>query len=539
MKPQHVDPGPSTSASRLRLVPSLLLVTLLFILPLTGSPPTRNPNEVVRIESAAAMAFAMQFDLDDTVNAYGLSEDVSIRDGRIFSDKAPGLSMIAVPALWIVNPLLERAPTLALPAYWPMRHALTLLLIALPTVGLAVLVGVTVPADDPNQRTALVLTAALATPLWTYGTVFFGHALAALLVTAAWLLMLGPPGRVITVTPRRAVLGGVAAGLAVASEYPTALIVAVVFSTLVVRKTSPHIIVSAGLGALVGVFPALWYHQVAFGAPWITGYSYKATVDFQSIVAHGFFGVGWPTTDALWGILGSARRGVLYFCPLLLLTPLGLWWMARARGMRDTGPIVTAISVYVLFAAGFVDWTAGWCAAARHLVPIIPLALVVALDAAVRLARNRWGAVIVAVLVAVSTTCTVLTVVLTPFFPPEFSTPLAQLVLPSLIDGAGFPNILSSAFGVGPVVVAVFVGFVVTGGAAWAASSLARHQPPWLPVVSVATAVTVVAALAWQGSTAGNDLRMMRAEVLRRLGHAAVADRIESPISSQAASTPD
>jgi len=538
MRSPHVDPGSPTTASRLRPVPSMLLATLLFILPLAGSPPAKNPNEVVRLESATAMAFALHFDLGDTIDAYGLSEDVSIRDGRIYSDKAPGLSMLAVPALWIVNPLFERAPNSALPVYWPMRHVLTLLLIALPTVGLAFLVGAMVPAGDSNQRTALFVTAALATPLWTYGTVFFGHALAALLVTAAWLLLLGPPGRVITVGPGRVVLGGVAAGLAVASEYPTALIVAVVFLTLIVRRTSPKILLAAGLGALAGVLPALWYHQVAFGAPWITGYSYKAAADFQSIHAQGVFGISWPTIDALWGVLGSARRGVLYFCPLLLLTPLGLWWMARARGMRDAGPIATAISIYVLFAAGFVDWTAGWCAAARHLVPVIPLALIVALDAAVRLARNRWGAVVVAAMIGASAVTTALTVVLTPFFPPEFAAPLAQLVLPSLYNGAAFPNILSSTFGVGPVAVAVTVGTFVTLAAAWASDRLAQRKPPWLPAVSIATAMTLVAALAWQGSTPGDDLRFMRAEVLRRLGHTVVADRIVEPTPSPAGSNP-
>lgn len=413
------DPGTSQPPARRPwwVGPPLFLVIALYVLPLAGSPTATNPNEVVRIELAVSIAFWAQLDLGATAAVYGLSEDVSIRDGRIYSDKAPGLSIVSAPVVWIVNPILGRAPSSDLPTYWPLRHALTLLMVALPTVGLAFLVGAAVPEVDPRQRTAFALIAALATPLWAYGTVYFGHASAALLVTLAWLLLLGPPDRITAIGVRRAAGGGAVAGLAVATEYPTALLVAVIFATLVARRSALPILAGATAGAFAGALPALIYHQVAFGAPWITGYSFKAASDFQAIIAHGVFGISWPSAEALWGILFGARRGIFFYCPLLLLTPLGLWWMVRSRGWRDAGPILAAIAAYVFFAAGFVDWTAGWCAAARHLVPIVPLAVVVALYAAKRLVKHRWGAMIVVMLIVVSGANAVLTIALTPFFP--------------------------------------------------------------------------------------------------------------------------
>ena len=122
-------------------------------MPLSGAPATANPNEVVRIELATSIAFWARFDLEDSAAKYGLSGDVSIRDGKLYSDKAPGLSMISAPVVWIINPILDRAPTSDLPAYWPLRHALTVLLLVLPTVGLAFLVGAAIPGIDPRQRT--------------------------------------------------------------------------------------------------------------------------------------------------------------------------------------------------------------------------------------------------------------------------------------------------------------------------------------------------------------------------------------------------
>ena len=525
----------------------ILLVIALYILPLADAPAVTNPNEVVRIELATSIAFWARFDLEDSAAIYGLSEDVSIRDGKLYSDKAPGLSMISVPFVWIVNPILGRAPSSDLPAYWPLRHVLTMLLLALPTVGLAFLVGAAVPKIDLKQRTAYSLIAALATPLWTYGTVFFGHASAALLITVAWFLLLGFPGQSSPPGPRRAALGGAVAGFSVATEYPTALLVAVIFATLLVRRTSLLVLVGAAAGAFAGALPALIYHQIAFGAPWITGYSFKAASDFQAIIAHGAFGVSWPSAEALWGISFGARRGIFYYCPLLLLMPLGLWRMVRKGGWRDAGPILTATVAYVLFAAGFVDWQAGWCAAARHLVPILPLAIAVALSVAETPSKHRWGAAIVVILIAISGTNALLTIALTPYFPPEFGAPLAQLVLPSLADGAGFSNLISSGIGITPAVVVILIGVIVIAALIWATGRLARishrvssrDQKIWQPAIFMTTVAVLLLIYSWQGSAPKPETELIRSQVLRRLGHTAVADQIEDSLLSATTAADD
>jgi hypothetical protein len=508
----------------------ILLVIALYFIPLSGAPADTNPNEVVRIELATSLAFWARFDLEDSAAIYGLSEDLSVRDGKIYSDKAPGLSIISAPVVWIVNPILPRAPSSDLPAYWPLRHALTLLLLALPTVGLAFLVGAAIPEIEPNRRAAYALLAALTTPLWTYGTVYFGHASAALFLTVAWFLLLGFPGQRSSLGPLRASLGGAVAGFSVATEYPTALLVAVIFATLLVRRTSLLVFAGAVAGAFAGAFPALIYHQIAFGAPWITGYSFKATSEFQAIIAHGAFGISWPSAEALWGISFGARRGIFYYCPLLLLMPFGLWWMVRKNGWRDAGPILTATAAYVFFAAGFVDWTAGWCAAARHLVPVVPLAAAVALLAATKLAEHRWGAAIVVILITISGTNALLSIALTPYFPPEFSAPLAQLVLPSLADGAGFSNLISTGIGIDAPLVVTLIGVILVAALIWATGRLVRERRIWLPAISLATVAVLLLIYSWQGSAPRAETELMRSQVLRRLGHASVADQIERSV---------
>jgi hypothetical protein len=512
----------------------LAVITALYLLPLAGSAIASNPNEVARIELAVSIAFWARLDLGSAAEIYGMSEDVSVRGSKVYSDKAPGLSIAAVPAIWTLEPLLPRAPASNLPAFWPLRHLLTLLLVALPAVALAFVIAAAVPDSDSGTRSAMAVIAALATPLWTYGSVFFGHAPAALLIAAAWYFLLGFPGVDSTVNVRRASIGGILAGFAIATEYPTILLVAVIFSTLLVRRTAPLILVSATAGACVGMLPALLYHQLAFGAPWLTGYALKAHGDFQAIHEQGIFGVSKPTFEALWGVLFSAQRGIFYYCPLLLLAPFGFFRMVKSRGWRDVGPLLIAVVIYVIFAAGFVDWTAGWCAAARHLVPVLGLLAVPALFAAKLLVENRLGSVVVVILVAVSGVNAVLSLVLTPYFPPEFAAPLAQLVLPSLTDGAGFSNLLSSALGTSPWITAILCGVVALLTLGLAANRLIGRMSWRLPVVFVATVAFLLSVYWWQGSSPSTENELMRAQVLRRLGHAAIAERIEGPLLAAA-----
>ena len=278
---------------------------------------------------------------------------------------------------------------------------------------------------------------------------------------------------------------------------------------------------------------------MSFGAPWLTGYGMKAHGDFQAIHGTGILGISLPTIEALWGILFSARRGVFFFCPILLLVPAGLRSMVKKEGWRDAGPLLAAFLVYVFFASGFVDWPAGWCAAARHLVPILPLAVAVALFAAAKLSDHRWGAVAVVVLVAISGANALLTIVLTPYFPPEFSAPLAQLVLPSLADGAGFSNLLSSGIGIAPTFVVVLTGMIVIAALIWATGSLVHRHMIWRSTISLMTIAALLLIYSWQGSAPKFETELMRSQVLRRLGHTAVADRLEESLLSAAESVED
>jgi hypothetical protein len=155
-----------------------------------------------------------------------------------------------------------------------------------------------------------------------------------------------------------------------------------------------------------------------------------------------------------------------------------------------------------------------------------------ALSSASRLAENRFGSALVAVLVAVSGTHAALSLALTPYFPPEFSAPFAQLVLPSLADGAGFQNLLSSWLGVPTWLVATLSGATVLVTLAWATGRLIGRAWWRLAGIFLATAAILLSIYWWQGSSPSTEVELMRAQMLRRLGHEAAADQLETSLLS-------
>lgn len=538
----HDSPPPRPTGVRRLGAAALLIgvVTGLYILPLAGAPPAANPNELVRIELALALAEWATVDLDPPAGIYGVSEDVARRDGRMLADKAPGLSLAAVPVVWLAAAgVVPAIPGTDLPRYWPLRHLLTAALVAVGSALLCFFVAGRVTGLDPGARLPLATLAAVVTPLWTYATVFFGHAPAAVLVAVAWLLLLRPmtdPGRA---GERSALLGGLAAGLAIATEYPTVLLVAVIGVTLAARRTPARRLAVAAAGAVAGMLPALAYHQAAFGAPWLTGYAFKADPGFDRIHTTGLGGVALPTVDAAWGVLFGAARGLFYYSPILILAPVGLWLMHRRSGWRESAPLAAAILVYVGFAAGFVDWQAGWCAAARHLVPVVPLLVIPTMVAvaAAAAARSGWAIAAVTVLAAVSAIRGLLTLAVSPFFPPEFARPLSEIVVPSLRDGAAAPTV-PGAVGIPDPLVWILAGLVVIGLVAWTLGSLAPARRRWV-ALSLCLALALQAlVLARPRPAPAAGLELLRARWLVGLGHDRAAARIGASLDAGPAGRP-
>ncbi|MEE8169177.1 MAG: hypothetical protein V3T70_01390 [Phycisphaerae bacterium] len=505
-------------------------VALIYTLPLAGNLPAKNPNELSRIDLTVAMVHDGAISLDGVAAAYGgLPQDHSKRAGKAYSDKAPGLSFLAVPAAFVLQFVLPNAPNSDQPDYWPLRHALTWLMIVLPAALLPFLMLRGHPAAGGRKLAGYAVVVALVTPLLTYATVFFGHLPAAVLVTAAFIVLLRPGRPDYVPGVAAATLSGVLIGFAVGTEYPTVVAGLALFASLLIRRYRWRVFACFVVGGVIGVLPVLIYHHVAFGAAWTTGYAFKGDLKHAAVHAQGLVGVSFPSAERLWGVLLGAKRGLLYYCPLLWLAPLGLAVMAR-RCRRDFWPLLLMTLGFLFFTAGFVDWQGGWSAAARHFTPALPLLAFAIVEAIEVMRRRLWSSVIVTALAGMSACGALLSVAVTPFFPETFTAPLSQAAMRSLADGAALPNLLTQVLSVPPVWAFGLIAVGVLAAVAFALVRVlsVRRGAVWIPAVLVVAALSYAAAIEANAKAPTPRQEVTRARfVLWRLGYIDLAKKVD------------
>ncbi|ACY17431.1 hypothetical protein [Haliangium ochraceum] len=294
-----------------------------------------------------------------------------------YADKAPGVSMLAVPAHAAVHALRGDGP--AGPRYLDTAAYLsTLWAIALPSaLSVALLCGLLGALGlGAGARVAFALAYGLATLAFPYATLLYGHQLTAALLLMAFAVLVR--ARHDQVGLGRGALFGVGAllGAAVLVEYPAALAVLpiCVYALAFVRPLPRLGWLLAG-GALAAAVLA-GYHALVFGGPLTLPYEFST----QPHRSQGFFmGLGMPEPAAVSGILVSSYRGLLFSAPWLLLALPGAVVLARRSGLRAELAVCAVIfALFVWLNASLVDWQGGWALGPRYLVPALPFVAVLA-----------------------------------------------------------------------------------------------------------------------------------------------------------------
>jgi hypothetical protein len=303
-------------------------------------------------------------------------------EGHFYTDKAPGASLTAVPAVAVARAALGvarrdlyAADTIAWLSYVAtvMAASVPAALAALCIFWISLRLGA-----GTNAACIAALVCGLGTPLWAYATLLYGHALAAGCLAAAvfGVVCLRDAGR----RASDATIGfwtGAAAGWAVVTEFPAA-----VPSALIVawacwqareweRRRLRRLVMALGAGSAVAATVLFVYNWIAFGSLFYIAYSSEAGA-FEEMKT-GIFGVNLPQADIAYQLLFGRYRGLLPLAPVLALAPVGLWMWIRRSATRDVALMSAAIAAfYFLLAAGYSYWDGGWSYASRHLGPALP-----------------------------------------------------------------------------------------------------------------------------------------------------------------------
>jgi hypothetical protein len=435
--PESPTPSPQIATRRrfLRLSPRAWLAALLGF-SLFYFYSGGGPNQASRFDLDRALLEHGKVNIDPY---HGNTIDRAFHMGHHYSDKAPGSSLAALPALAVARVALRFVgiDPVGNPGLLAQMHVATALAATLPALFmcLALFAWSVHRGYSPKGAAFAALALGLTSPIWAYAGLFWGHVLAAFCLVygakAVMTLAEDPPRRGAT---RMALLAGLATGWAVVTEFPAAPAALVIAVALVwrLRPWSRWLqqLAAFAAAALAAALVLGAYNEAAFGSPFHLGY---ASVQGFDGMRSGLFGVTRPRGEALRGLL-IGPRGLLFTSPLLVLGLIGHGIsLARAR-QRWTAIVSLIVIVYsILLNASYVYWNGGWTYGPRHLtiaLPFLALGLAPLFDIIWRTLRPlAWAALVAGAFL------TVIVVSTDGMTPEDIAKPLPKHYWPNFRQG--------------------------------------------------------------------------------------------------------
>lgn len=364
------------------------------------------------------------------------TNDIALVDGRYYTDKQPGYSLVAA------IPYGMARLALGIPAHprggealrhWPGDYWTTLGTAGVSTAVASALLVVLAGRIGCGRRAAALVGLAygLATPAFAYASMSYGHQLASACLLGS-LVLIDRPGE------RRPALGilaaGVLASFASVVELPIGPISAVLafFSLAKVlrREIPPRAFGAFVLGAAGPALLLLGYNLMAFGSPIDIGYAHHATDQFAEVHSkENPLGLRSPDWSKARPLLWGRYRGLFFYAPVLLLAVPG-WLLLLARGRWGVGLVaILAGAAVFLVNVSYPEWTGGWSTGPRLLVPLLPFGMIGV--AGFLASTGRWGLLLAGLLAIVGAGVILLFQGVGAQLPQDLTDPIVQVVLPN------------------------------------------------------------------------------------------------------------
>jgi hypothetical protein len=437
----------------------------------------RSANELPRIFLTTEIVDSGTFRIDGRQDQLGSRFDVATTPHGLYSNKAPGLSFVAVPVYLLVKAgcaLAGITPSLAV-LTWIFRVAAVTVPAALFLPLFCAFARRFAPTSA-SARGAGLAAYALGSMAFPYSLLFYSHQLAAVCAAAslccAAVVTRGPIERR---APWCAAVGALAS-LAVLVDYQAALAGAVIGIYLLARSPRRGRDAAwAVCGAAPAGFLLAVYHTICFGHPLRTGYSFAVDPAHK----RGVLGIVGPNAEAMWNATLAPDNGLITFSPWIILAGVGAVAIARdpdARARIGAEALVCGaiVALYVLFIGSLVPefGRGGWSVGPRYIVVAMPFAAwlaVAGLAAAEQRSASHVAALALIWVGAIVFTAAAATY---PHWPtPHFANPLYEVSFRLIREGMA-PHSLGTWLGLtgraalAPlfILVAALVAYLTSGG---------------------------------------------------------------------------
>lgn len=422
-----------------------------------------NPNQATRLYAALSLVEEHDATIDDYADA---TIDKAVFGGHIYLDKAPGMTLMAMPAVAVADAMTGQtaagqaatglSKTIYDPAFAQFMRLRTRLAVAtgpaLLTALAAILLYDLALGLTASRGAALfaALGYALGTPAWGWSTTLLGHApVAALYIVAIWAIWRGTIGDV--TRPRLAAVAGFALGWAVVIEHQAVIAGGIIglWALWRIRHRADRwrLIRSALAAGSVALLLLAAYNIIAFGTPFRVGY--QGVVGFEGM-DRGLFGLVTPSLSILRKIVFGFDRGMIWVAPILVLAPFGLFLLAERRSTRGVAVMAAGVVLAVLLVnAAYVYWDGGNSTGPRHAMPLVG-ALAIGLAPVWAICRPIAARVALAVVLLASIALNAAIAAAEIFAPPAFHFPIWTAVLQPRFFRGDLRTIGSEYWGLSP-----------------------------------------------------------------------------------------
>ena len=357
------------ASDRPRLSRTELLLALLVIVVVGPLVHPYGFQQASRYTLTAAIWDDHAFELDRYDAAGVVGDDRAVKDGHVYSDKAPLQPVIAVPFYAAYRgvggePATKLRIEENLGLWW-----ITFWMATIPAAVLAALMYRVGRRYAPTDSLPASVGLFFGSILLPFAALLFGHTLGALFIFGAFVLLSGEAIR------GRLLGAGALCGAAVAAEYTSAVAVVVLagYALWMARRRFGWF-VAGGVPFAVALG---WYHTVVFGTPLTHPYRYSA---FNEVTteARGVFSIfsGFQPAHVFQVFVDG--RGFLIATPMVIVGLVGLVWVLR-RGESHRAEAAVALAVFLAFLLIPAFWANPWggdSPGARYMTPALPFLVI-------------------------------------------------------------------------------------------------------------------------------------------------------------------
>lgn len=428
-----------------------LLIFVAYVYFFQTYPNFISPNEQSRFLLTSAIVDYGTIRIDQPIQAFGDTQDKAVFRGSFYSDKAIGLSLMAVPPYFA-----WKAASSMLRIQVDLKWILLYLRVVCVTIPFLLFVPLLRRSwqeigIDNKTGAAVEFIFLFGTIAYPYAAQFVSNSLAGMFLYSSFYFLHRARNDV-GAGEKCLLLGGISAGAALLLEYTVALPAGllVLYAIRVAPSRKALILFSLGIGVFVVIL--LGYNYAIFGTPFDVTYHHMADDVHSRELSGGIFGFSLPSLSVLYKILLGSERGLFFFCPVLLLAFPGFYYFFRIPGQRWEASLFAAIAGgLTLMISGMGNWNAGWAFGPRYLTPAVPF-----LMAPVALCWNEWrarsstiGRWGISLPAALSIMIVAASTITFPLAFPEMNNPFFHLTIPLFLRG-NFSENLGQLIGLSP-----------------------------------------------------------------------------------------